>query len=103
LLNLLDNAIKYTIAGQITVALTQHDKTILLSVSDTGCGIAQDELFLIFDRFYRHNHTTRSNTSGFGLGLAICKWIVEAHRGEISATSQLGQGSKFTISIPFNN
>ncbi len=99
-LNLLDNAIKYTDTGEIKLLLTQTNNDISIIVSDTGQGIKEDEQALIFERFYRHSHTNTNDNAGFGLGLAICKWIVEAHNGKILLDSKLGQGSTFTISVP---
>lgn len=103
-LNLLDNAIKYTASGgKIKLLLTQNDTNISIIISDTGCGIAEDEQSLIFERFYRHSHTNSEENGGFGLGLAICKWVVEAHQGKILVNSKLGQGTSFTILFPNSN
>lgn len=101
LLNLLDNAIKFTPAGgQITVGLSQREGRAVVEISDTGCGIAPEDLPHIFERFYRRRQKARDQASGSGLGLAIARWIVEAHGGNISVTSEPGKGSTFTFDLP---
>jgi len=96
LLNLVQNAVTYTPAGgTITLALARRDDRIELSVADTGCGIPPEEMPRIFDRFYQ---VDRSRASlGSGLGLSLCKWIVEAHGGRIVVDSAVGRGSRFTV------
>ncbi len=99
LLNILDNAIKYTPEkGNIAVTAVQDETWIRVMVSDTGIGIAPDEIEHIFDRFYRVDKSRSS--SGFGLGLSIARSIAEAHRGAIEVKSQPGKGSSFIISFP---
>lgn len=102
LLNLLDNALKYTpTAGTITLTLTAKDQEAVLSVADTGRGIPEEDLPHIFDRFFRHSRSTSDKTvQGFGLGLSIVRWIVHSHGGKISAESVLGKGTKFTVRLP---
>jgi heavy metal sensor kinase len=101
LLNLLDNAIKYTPAGgRVSLWLKQREDGIGIEVADTGCGIPREEQPYIFDRFYRHNHTSAGDAGGFGLGLAICKWIAEAHGGQLVVSSEPGCGSRFSIFFP---
>lgn len=101
LLNLLDNAIKYTPpSGHIGVELERTTAAAVVSVSDTGCGIAPDELPHIFERFYRRRQKGANENDGFGLGLAICRWIVEAHGGTIRVSSQPAQGTRFTFELP---
>ena len=98
---LLDNAVKYTDTnGRITVQLIRKDKHVVLSVSDTGVGIAQEDLNRIFDRFYRAAHTKSGNQGGAGLGLAIAYWIVREHRGIIRVESSLGGGTTFSVMLP---
>lgn len=103
--NLLQNAIQYTsTGGKITVTLstdeTLEERMAVLSVSDTGHGIPEGDLPRIFDRFYRVDAARSRQTGGYGLGLSICQSIVKLHRGEITAQSQLGQGSTFTVRLP---
>ncbi len=96
---LLDNAIKYTPdKGEVSVSLSEAHNLVSLSVSDSGPGIAEQDLKHIFDRFYR---AADSNTQkGSGLGLTIAKKIVENHDGKISVESKLNKGSTFTIMLP---
>ncbi len=99
--NLLDNALRYTPAGgQIEVAASPTSEgTVEIIVSDTGCGIPPEELPRIFERFYRLDKA-RAGSGGTGLGLAIVREIVSAHEGSIRAASQVGQGSRFTVTLP---
>jgi heavy metal sensor kinase len=103
ILNLVDNAIKYTPEeGQITLSLVRGKQWVRVTVEDNGPGIAERDQGLIFDRFYRVDKArSRQSTAGMGggsgLGLAIVKHIVEAHGGRISLESTPGQGSTFTI------
>ncbi len=103
-LNLLTNAIKYTPeGGSVTIELVLNDNDVAITISDTGIGIDGENLDLIFDRFYRVNKTSNRNDGGSGLGLAIVKWIVDAHAGSISVSSTIGQGSKFTVTLPLHS
>ena len=103
-LNLLTNAIKYTPEnGTVTIALTRDENSVAITITDTGIGIDSKHLEAIFDRFYRVNKTGNRNDGGSGLGLAIVKWIVNAHAGSVSASSILGQGSKFTVTLPLGS
>ncbi|MCK5825755.1 MAG: hypothetical protein KAG93_01875 [Desulfuromusa sp.] len=100
-LNLLTNAIKYTPeGGSVTVELILNDNDVAITISDTGIGIDSEHLDIIFDRFYRVDKTRNRNDGGSGLGLAIVKWIVNAHTGSITVSSSIGQGSKFTVTLP---
>ncbi|MBX3082977.1 MAG: HAMP domain-containing protein [Anaerolineae bacterium] len=101
LINLITNAIKYTPPhGKIGLSVTNHDGYAWISVSDTGIGIPEEDLPHIFDRFYRVDKARDRKMGGFGLGLSIVSWIVEAHRGKITATSEEGKGSVFTVQLP---
>lgn len=101
LLNLLDNAIKYTPAGgQVTVDWSADDGWIELKVRDTGLGISEEHIPYVFDRFYRVDKARSRSEGSAGLGLAISRWIVEAHSGSISVESTPGKGSTFTVRIP---
>jgi heavy metal sensor kinase len=102
-LNLIENAVKYTPrGGQVSVELGASDGRVLLSVADTGIGIAPGDLPQIFDRFWRADsaRTRTGERPGTGLGLAICKWIAEAHGGTIEAQSRPGRGTTFTVTLP---
>jgi two-component system OmpR family sensor kinase len=103
LLNLLTNAVKYTPpGGRVQLWLERADGQVRLGVSDSGIGIAPGDLPHIFDRFWRAD-TARTRTSerpGVGLGLAICKWIAEAHGGAIDVFSRPGRGTTFTVTLP---
>jgi two-component system, OmpR family, phosphate regulon sensor histidine kinase PhoR len=100
LINLLDNAIKYTDAGGlISLTVATKGKRALFTITDTGRGIPKDALPNIFDRFYRVDKHRSRDAGGTGLGLAITKHIVEAHNGKISVASVLHEGTTFTISI----
>ena len=97
---LLDNSIRYTKNnGEIVVSLQDKGQEILVSVSDTGCGIPKDELPHIFDRFYKVEHPAEQ-VGGIGMGLALVKSIVEAHGGAVSVESEVGKGSKFSFTLP---
>jgi len=99
--NLLTNAIHYNKPnGEITITTGTEAGNVFVSVSDTGVGISPQDLPLIFDRFYRADKS-RSRVEGrSGLGLAICKAIVEADGGSIDVISNLGQGTTFTVRLP---
>ena len=99
--NLLSNAVKYTPeGGTIRVGLARDGGSILATVSDTGCGIAPTDVSKLFQEFYRSNDPVNQRIRGTGLGLALVKRIVEAHRGRIWVTSEKGKGSTFTVSLP---
>jgi heavy metal sensor kinase len=103
LMNLLSNAIKYTPrGGSVAIDCSQTNGQVVLSVRDTGVGIAPGDLPHVFDRFWRADQA-RSRTGqrpGVGLGLAISKWIVEAHGGTITVQSRPGRGTTFTVTLP---
>jgi signal transduction histidine kinase len=99
-LNLGDNAVKYTPAdGEVTIRLDAADGNAVLRVTDTGIGIAEQHLPRLFDRLFR-TESAGQRAEGMGLGLAIAKRIVEAHRGTVEVQSRLGSGSTFTVKIP---
>jgi signal transduction histidine kinase len=97
--NLFTNAIKYAPGSSIHVGLQQVQQRLLVSLSDQGPGIPEESLPLIFDRFYR---VRSEKATGTGLGLYICRQIIDAHRGKIWAESTLGQGTTFFIELPIN-
>lgn len=101
LINLLDNAIKYTPSGGcISLSLEAVDRGAVLVVEDTGIGIPAEDVPRIFDRFYRVDKSGSRDVPGCGLGLSICKWIVEAHGGTIEASSRLGVGTRIAVRVP---
>jgi signal transduction histidine kinase len=102
-LNLLSNAIQYTPeGGTITIRVVPQEQDVNISIIDSGVGIAAEHLQHIFERFYRVDKNKNRNDGGSGLGLAIAQWIVEAHRGKITAQSQPGKGSCFTVTLPLD-
>lgn len=101
LFNLLHNAVRHTPAeGNVRVTWSLGRDALRLEVHDTGSGIAPEHLPRIFDRFYRVDVARARNEGGAGIGLAICRWIVEAHRGSIAADSTVGTGSTFIVTLP---
>jgi len=100
LVNLVSNAIKFTPkGGRIRVEVQEFFDRVDVNVSDTGIGIAPENLSRVFDRFYQVDSSTTKTALGTGLGLVICKDIINAHRGEIWVVSEIGKGSKFTFSL----
>jgi signal transduction histidine kinase/AraC-like DNA-binding protein len=99
-LNLITNAIKFTSAGGVTVTLTARAGDVLVSVSDTGAGVPLEEQKMIFGEFYQSSRTQEQRTAGMGIGLAICKRLVEMHGGEIGVRSDSQSGSEFFFSTP---
>ncbi len=101
LINLVDNAIKYTPeAGRVTMSLSKSDGWARVEIADTGMGIPTEDLPFIFDRFYRVQKDRNRAKGGSGLGLSIAKWISKAHGGDIVVTSEIGEGTTFTVSLP---
>jgi len=99
--NLVSNAIHYNRpGGRVQVKLASEAEAAVLSVSDTGQGIAPEDLPHIFERFYRADKARSSAAGRTGLGLAITKAIVEGHGGSIEAASVLGSGTTFTVRLP---
>ena len=99
--NILDNSIKYTKeGGKVTLELSKDENNIIIEISDTGIGIASDEKYKIFDRFYRVDKARARETGGTGLGLSIALTAVELHGGNIQVESEEGVGSTFRIIIP---
>jgi signal transduction histidine kinase len=99
--NIVENALQYTPrGGRVTLSMKPLDQTILVSVEDTGIGIAPEHLPFIFHRFWRANESRSPQDGGMGLGLAIAQAIAQRHHGVITVTSQLGVGSCFQIRLP---
>jgi PAS domain S-box-containing protein len=99
--NLLSNAFKYTLSGSITVHVFSEHQNAVLTVEDTGVGIPQSELPLMFERFHRVQGNDARTHEGTGIGLSLVKELVKIHGGTISVDSKQGVGSRFTVSIPF--
>jgi len=98
--NLIDNAIKYSKTGTVTVSHQVTEKTIATTISDTGIGMTPDEQTKLFQRFYRVRNADTAEISGTGLGLWIIRQYAERMGGSISAESQKGQGARFTVTLP---
>jgi len=104
-LNLVTNAIKYTPAGgKVELGLGRHPDNVTFAVRDTGIGISAADFPHIFERFWRADRvrSRMSERGGFGLGLAISQWIAQAHGGTLTASSRLGRGSLFTVTLPLS-
>ncbi len=103
ILNLLNNAVKYSEDDKkIEISLFKKDEFVAIEIADHGIGIPRSEQEKIFEKFYRVGTSLVHNTKGTGLGLALVKHIVEAHRGHITLESNTGKGSRFTIYIPIS-
>ena len=100
LLNLLDNAVKYTDRGEITVSMDVHGKRMHIQVRDTGIGIPKDDIPRIFERFYVVDKSRSRKSGGTGLGLSIVKHIVLLHHGTIDIESALSKGTTVTVTLP---
>ncbi|MFB0536308.1 MAG: ATP-binding protein [Anaerolineae bacterium] len=98
--NLVDNAIKYTTEGSVTVRVRERDSYLVVSVSDTGIGIAPADQIRLFEKFYRIKRRDTIRIKGTGLGLAIVKSIAEKHNGKAWVESKLGVGSTFHLALP---
>ncbi len=99
--NLLSNAFKFTErGGKVGLTVAADEDKVTITVVDTGAGIPPDQLPHIFDKFFQADNQAQAATKGTGLGLAIAKEIVEAHGGDITTESTLGQGTTFTVTLP---
>lgn len=103
LINLLSNSLRHTPQGSITLKAWVEKERVWIFVSDTGSGIAAAELPYIFRRFWRSQKSRSQKYSGTGIGLAICKQLVELHRGEIIVESQVEVGSTFKFYLLIEN
>jgi signal transduction histidine kinase len=105
LINVVHNAIKYSPEEAVTSIGVEHDGAggVVISVRDSGPGIAPEHRERIFDRFYRADPGRSRDAGGFGLGLSISQWAVEAHQGRISVVSVEGGGSTFRIQLPLGD
>lgn len=98
--NLIDNAIKYTPSGKITIGLTGNKEVVQFFIRDTGLGISQEDIPHLFQKFYRVDSSATRTTGGTGLGLFICRKIIELYKGRIWVQSKKGEGSTFYINLP---
>lgn len=102
--NLLSNALKFTTSGgEIIVSLTKKEKHAVIKVQDSGIGIDEKHLVHIFDRYYQVDHKEYNIRQGLGIGLAICKELVDLHKGQISVSSHPGVGTTFELSVEITN
>ena len=98
--NILDNAIKYTLDGDILCKVFTRDDMVWVSLQDQGIGVSEQDLLHVFDKFYRVKRKKTAKISGTGLGLYIVKYIIEAHDGKIDIKSKLNKGTTFAFGIP---
>lgn len=97
---LLDNAYKYTEQGKVAIHLKKEASQVLLTISDTGIGMSENDEEYIFDRFYRADKARSRMQGSLGLGLSIAKWIIDEHNGKVEVNSALSKGTTFKISFP---
>ena len=98
--NILDNALKFTEQGGVTISVDDRGPKVKVSISDTGVGIPQDRLADVFDKFSQVDSSAARKAGGTGLGMAITKQIVQLHGGDISVASQVGEGTVVTFTLP---
>lgn len=101
-INLIDNALRYTEKGKISIFLKKKEKVLSVEIQDTGVGIAEEHLPRIFERFYVVDKSRSKKLGGTGLGLAIVKHIALLHKAKIKVESRVGQGTQFIINFPLN-
>ena len=99
-MNLIDNGIKFTPEGGITVTLEGNDKEVTVSVADTGFGIAAEDMTHLFQKFYRIDNTATRTIGGTGLGLYLCRTVIELFQGRLWVESKPGKGSTFKFTLP---
>jgi signal transduction histidine kinase len=103
LTNLISNALKFTPPeGTVTISATTQDAFVIFTVTDTGCGIPTESQAHIFDKFIQLHPNRDDRTKGTGLGLAIVRHLVELHGGTVGVESEVGQGSRFSFSLPIS-
>jgi PAS domain S-box-containing protein len=98
--NLFDNACKYTDGGKISIGLTGNNDVVQLYIRDTGAGIPADDIPHLFQKFYRVDSSATRTVGGTGLGLFICRKIIELYKGRLWVESEVGKGSTFFINLP---
>jgi len=99
MVNLIQNAIKYTEKGKVEISVEEDTKTVKIKIKDTGIGIPENYLDRIFERFFRVDKARSRSQGGTGLGLAIVKHIIEAHNSKIAVQSKVDEGSEFSFSL----
>ncbi len=97
--NVIDNALKYS-SGKVEINLSENKDNVLISVIDKGVGISEEDLKYIFEPFYRSDPSRSRRTGGFGLGLSICKKVMDAHKGKIEISSRVNEGTEVVITFP---
>jgi PAS domain S-box-containing protein len=100
LVNIYDNAVKYTETGKITVGLAGDNDVVQIRIQDTGAGIPAEDIPHLFEKFYRVDTSKTRTVGGTGLGLFICRKIIELYNGRVWVESELGKGSTFYINLP---
>ncbi|MEV6490933.1 SpoIIE family protein phosphatase [Actinoplanes sp. NPDC051633] len=100
-LNLLSNAVKFTFSGAVRISVRAEPDQAVITVADTGIGVAEQEMPRLFERFHRIENARSRSNEGSGIGLALVKELVEMHGGAITARSVLGEGTTFVIRLPF--
>ena len=101
MVNILQNAIQFTENGEIRVKIEKEELETVISISDTGIGMAEEELKNIWDRYYKVDPSRKNRKFGeSGLGLPIVQQLVRLHKGHIDVTSELGKGTTFRIAFP---
>jgi signal transduction histidine kinase len=100
--NLLENAIKYSLpdSGPVEISVSQDPETVTVRVTDDGPGIPEADLANLFEPFFRVDRSRSKKSGGYGLGLSICKRILEAHGSAITAGNNPGRGATFTLTFP---
>ena len=98
--NIFDNACKYTEQGKISIGLTGDAGTVQMYIKDTGAGIPAEDVPHLFQKFYRVDNSATRTIGGTGLGLFICRKIVELYKGRVWVESEVGKGSTFYINLP---
>jgi two-component system sensor histidine kinase BaeS len=102
--NLIENALRYmNTPGMLTISQNQTDGNLVIIFEDSGPGVPQDALLHLFDRLYRADPSRNRKTGGSGIGLSICKTIIDGHNGTITAENVEGGGLKIQISLPITN
>lgn len=100
--NLIDNAIKYTEQGEVTITATTQNEFIIVKVSDTGQGISEEQLDIIFQPFQQGAESTSRDSSGVGIGLNIAQDLIKLHNGKLHVSSEVGKGSTFEVTFPIH-